>query len=415
MDKELAKLQKEIIKRLIAYEDELTALKSQNTLKKTRRVAGSVAWNIAAFPDLVQNLLDSGVPTSKIVTSLKYFQEKLLKDIEQIKGTETGHHKVGLRTGGSFYRADPEIWQPTVARLADFFQAEFGDVIPNIDSLLNWTHKSDANVKGIERALNIGANPNRELTAHPLGTASKFISGDLPPEVLTDPDKLFDALAARIDQQLQAAKIARTVQQPLEQAVQTFAEQAYRAPTLEVSKQVQALTALPENRSIIEQGILETVRGSIKFNKANLTKLAAVGLAAPAFLGTAASSAELAGRTQLAKETGDPADQFQAGLAGASLAGDVVSYFPPAAPIGEAVSTSADVGNILMDVYREDPERAKRIVKQQAQRLIPSDPIVRPAQRAVQAVQRGGRVKFGFGGAKFTLPEFGLSELLGFN
>ena len=134
MDKELAKLQKEIIKRLIAYEDELTALKRPNALKKTKRVAGSAAWNIAAFPDLVQNLLDSGIPTSQIVTKLKYFQEKLLKDVEQIKGTETGHHKTGLRTGGSFYKADPEIWQPTVARLADFFETECGDVLTNIDS-----------------------------------------------------------------------------------------------------------------------------------------------------------------------------------------------------------------------------------------------------------------------------------------
>ena len=175
--------------------------------------------------------------------------------------------------------------------------------------------------------------------------------------------------------------------------------------------------ALKQSKEFMS-GDIDYIRGGATLNKAKLatlTALAATGVAALGPLGTAASAAELAGRTQIAKETGDPADQFQAGLAGASLAGDVVSYFPPAAPIGEAVSTSADVGNILMDVYREDPERAKRIVKQQAQRLIPSDPIVRPVQRAVQAVQRGGKVKIGFNGAKFTLPELGLSELLGFN
>lgn len=317
MDKELAKLQKEIIKRLIAYEDELTALKRPNALKKTKRVAGSAAWNIAAFPDLVQNLLDSGIPTSQIVTKLKYFQEKLLKDVEQIKGTETGHHKTGLRTGGSFYKTDPEIWQPTVSRLADFFETEFGDVLTNIDSLLNWTHKSDTNVKGIEKALGIGANPIKELTAHPLGTTARFISGELSPETLSDPDKLFDALAARIDQQQQAAKIARTVQQPLEQAVQTFAPQAYKAPTIEVSKEVQALTALPENRLIIEKGILDTVSGSAKLNLDALRDLIQNRLVqqVPQPIRRAAGPAAVLGGVGLYSDIAQAAEGVQTGVA----------------------------------------------------------------------------------------------------
>ena len=331
MDKELAKLQKEIIKRLIAYEDELTALKRPNALKKTKRVAGSAAWNIAAFPDLVQNLLDSGIPTSQIVTKLKYFQEKLLKDVEQIKGTETGHHKTGLRTGGSFYKADPEIWQPTVARLADFFETEFGDVLTNIDSLLNWTHKSDTNVKGIEKALGIGANPIKELTAHPLGTTARFISGELSPETLSDPDKLFDALAARIDQQQQAAKIARTVQQPLEQAVQTFAPQAYKAPTIEVSKEVQALTALPENRLIIEKGILDTVSGSAKL-KFLIPKVGVLG-AAGALLDVGGVKAAV----QQAQEPMGTRESLATALEGVSSAAGLASL-TPAAPIAGPIS-----------------------------------------------------------------------------
>jgi len=155
--------------------------------------------------------------------------------------------------------------------------------------------------------------------------------------------------------------------------------------------------------------------GGARLNRAALTGLAAAGVAAPGLFGTVASAQEFAGRTQIARETGDPADQFQAGLAGASLGADIASYVPPLAPIGEAVSTAADVANIGIDVYREDPEKAKQMVTQQAKRMIPADPIVTPVQRAAQAVQRGGKVKFGFGGVKFTLPEFGLSELMGLN
>lgn len=40
---------------------------------------------------------------------------------------------------------------------------------------------------------------------------------------------------------------------------------------------------------------------------------------------------------------------------------------------------------------------------------------VKTVKRAETAVQRGGRISIGHHGAKFTLPEFGLSELLGVN
>ena len=34
---------------------------------------------------------------------------------------------------------------------------------------------------------------------------------------------------------------------------------------------------------------------------------------------------------------------------------------------------------------------------------------------AGRAIKRGGRLSFEFGGVKLTLPEYGYSELLGFN
>ena len=40
---------------------------------------------------------------------------------------------------------------------------------------------------------------------------------------------------------------------------------------------------------------------------------------------------------------------------------------------------------------------------------------VKAVKRAKTAVQRGGQISFGAGGVKFTAPEFGLSEILGFN
>lgn len=262
MDRELAQLQKETIKRLIEYEDELQALGDVNQLKKTRRVSSSVAINIAAFPDLIQNLLDSGVETAEITRKLRNFQEALLRDTVVIKGTETGHHGSQLRTGGSFYRADPKIWQNSVSRLADFFGTQFGDVPENIKSYINYVHKSDTNTKGIEaEVLGKTANPYKELTAHPMGTGPKSIIGNLTPEELSDPDKFFDAMAKRVDVQFEANKIADKLQRPLVETVQKNIDpRAYNAPDVPTNLEIQQKILLPENRPIIEKGILEVVQ-----------------------------------------------------------------------------------------------------------------------------------------------------------
>ena len=94
--------------------------------------------------------------------------------------------------------------------------------------------------------------------------------------------------------------------------------------------------------------------GTVKFapNRAQMTALAGAGIAALGPLGTAASAAETAGRTQIAQETGNPLDYVQAGIAGVSTAADVASYAPPLAPVASAVSTATDVTNVAIDTAR---------------------------------------------------------------
>ena len=83
--------------------------------------------------------------------------------------------------------------------------------------------------------------------------------------------------------------------------------------------------------------------------------------------------------------------------ASATLAEAAVGEVPV---VGEVFQSEPVAGGTFADVQRRTQEgiRAKQL-----------------QQRAAQARQRGGKVKFGFGGAKFTLPEFGLSELMGIN
>lgn len=354
MDKELAQLQKEVIKRLIEYEDQLQALGDTNQLKKTKRVSSSVAINIAAFPDLIQSLLDSGVETKKIVKELRNFQEGLLRDTVTIKGTETGHHGAMLRTGGSFYRGDPTIWQGSVAKLSDFFGTQFGDVPENIRSYLNWAHKSDTNTKGIEASvLGKVANPDPSMTAHPFGTVARSLTKDLSPEELSDPDKFFDAMAKRIDVQLEATKQADKVSQPLIKAVQeNIDERAYRAPDIETNKAIQKKVLLPENRQIIEKGILEVVQGSAKLSK--LVLPAAMGSAVLSGLGAQAAE-------QQYQEDPSFIHDVQRKLAATEVAADTVAAgATAAAPVtagtslavaggAEVVSFGAGMLNLAID------------------------------------------------------------------
>lgn len=131
---------------------------------------------------------------------------------------------------------------------------------------------------------------------------------------------------------------------------------------------------------------LKSSGGAIILNRAAFTGLAAAGVAALGPLGTAASAAEFQGRSKLASETQDMMDELQAGVAGVSLAADVASYVPPVAPISEAVSTAADVANIGIDVYRQDPERIQRFAKQQVQEKI-VEPITRPIKTAQKLIE----------------------------
>jgi hypothetical protein len=81
--------------------------------------------------------------------------------------------------------------------------------------------------------------------------------------------------------------------------------------------------------------------------------LAVGGVVALGPLGTAASASETAIRSQIATQTGNPLDQFQALLSGFSLAADAASYAPPATIPATIASTAADVVNGGIDTGRD--------------------------------------------------------------
>lgn len=127
--------------------------------------------------------------------------------------------------------------------------------------------------------------------------------------------------------------------------------------------------------------------------------LAIAGAAAPLAVGLPMSAAETAQRYQIAQETKDPLDAAQTVISGFSFAGDAMSAIPPLAPLGEGISTGADLLNPAISAVRENPEKAKAMVKQAAKNVAESlvpDPIadleqgLTNARSMLQKLQRAG-------------------------
>jgi hypothetical protein len=114
-------------------------------------------------------------------------------------------------------------------------------------------------------------------------------------------------------------------------------------------KQVNNLLEQPISKLVEPLKNFDFSGGGVRLNAKNL---AIAGLLSYGALGTAASAAETAQRTQIAQETGNPLDILQAGIAGVSTAADVAAYNPVTSLPAEVVSTAADVANVGIDVAR---------------------------------------------------------------
>ena len=156
-------------------------------------------------------------------------------------------------------------------------------------------------------------------------------------------------------------------------------EPTSRQPGIDIPMGSNIDEALKNVEKVVETLISKLIKsgGSIKFQAGSALPLA--GLAA-GVLGAGEAFA-----------AGDPREGFarllEAGAGEVPIAGDVVQ--PEAA-----------AGGTFEDVERRTAEglRAKEL-----------------QQRAAMARQQGGKMSFGLGSVRFTLPEFGLSELMGIN
>ena len=358
---------------------------STSDKKRLDKAISNLDFNPEAYANIMEDVIVGGKGPKQLMKDIRNVETNVMKAFELLN-EDTIHHLVQQRTGGDFSKqVSGDVVRGAIKRLEDRFGLKFaqatgpGGVVRGDTSLSNWAHKADLTQKGAELASGIGKNPDPSTTAHRFGT--RGYSKTLTPQETRDEEALFNALEARIAPQLEDVQVGISTDQPRVQAIRAAdprLAKAYMATNTaeEIAAMQPIARALSEDVKIQSY---QQLKPTFKGGKAVLQALPFLGLGA---------AVVTAGQQAMAGERK---------AAAATLAEGVAGEVPV---VGEIVQSEPVAGGTFADVQRRTQEgiRAKQL-----------------QQRAAQARQRGGKIKVGFGSVKFTLPEFGLSELMGLN
>lgn len=449
MDRELAQLEEWAVNLINDYE---ATLKPEATeLKRTRRFSGELVANPEAYGELLDMARSKNMTGKQLVQAIRSIESNLLD--ESSRGTPMSrkqlmsdviHHFYAQRTGGDTLRKLSQAnRQQARTALRELF-GPWGNVPENLKSLFRAGHlKSDA-LKGVEgaAAAELGVKQAKELSlpkAHT--TTGKLVTGDIPGA--TTWQEAVEGMAPQMDIQRTEGLKAIKALQPLMDELDVIAGSKYTglesAEELAVrrnlftakSDQVQAAIRKFYKPLVIQGGAAKfyaqgggALAGLIS-NPEAMGKLAA---------GDYAGAVQLAGTEMLAGEAISQVAQRVLPKLGANVAG-------MAAPVLQGagiVSSAATIPEVIARVSTKGEKGATEILAEAPGAAIaaslgpvsptlggsagnaPIDPEMNrqrleAERRAQEARQRGGRLSFGFGGVKVTLPEFGLSEMLGVN
>lgn len=352
--------------------------------KRLDKAISNLDFNPEAYGGIMEDVMVGQKGPKELMKRIRNVETNVMKAFELLN-EDTIHHLVQQRTGGDFSKqVSGDVVRGAIKRLEDRFGLKFsqatgpGGVIRGDTALSNFAHKSDLTQKGAELASGIGKNPDPSTTAHRFGT--RGYSTTLTPQETRDEQALFEALESRIAPQLEDVNVGIATDQPRVQAIRAADPRLAKAymPT-NTAEEIAAMQ--PIARSLAEDVKIQSYKQLLDFKggKAVLKSLPIAG----AVVGIIS-----AGEAFAAGDVREGAARSLETVAGeVPIVGDIVQSEPVAGGTFEAVA------------QREAEWR-------RAQEL---------QRRAAQARQRGGQLKIGFGGIKFALPEFGLSELMGIN
>lgn len=332
--------------------------------KRLDKAISNLDFNPEAYADIMENIMSGNKGPKELMKRIRNVESNVMKAFELLN-EDTIHHLVQQRTGGDFSKqVSGDVVRGAIKRLEDRFDLKFSQatgpkgVVRGDTALSNYAHKSDLTQKGAELASGIGKNPKPETTAHRMGT--RGYSKTLTAAETANENALVKALESRIAPQLEDVKVGIATDQPRVQAIRKAApglERAYMSDNTaqEIAEMQKIARALPESVKVQTYKPL-IVKG---------------GVASLSF----------------AAEYGDVIDELTGGAITNTINKAVV--------------------NPIRQVFGQEPVAPYQKPDPQVD--------VKTVKRAKTAVQRGGQISFGAGGVKFTLPEFGLSELLGVN
>lgn len=370
MDKELAQLEEWAVNLVNDYEDELQRTKPKSSMhKRIKRFSGELVANPEAYGELLEMGRSQGMTGPELLNAIRRIEQGLLDESGRGKApsrkqmmSDVIHHFYAQRTGGDTLRrlGQADRQEARAALRSEF--GRWGNVPENLRSLFRAGHLNSDVLKGIEgeAMAELGVTQAKQLDlpkAHT--TTGKAVTGDIVGA--TTAKEAIEGMRPQFEIQGRETQAAIEATQPLMQDLDEIAGSVYdtgmSAEELEVRRNV--LSANPEQvKSAIQARFKPFIRGgSVKLGMSVIS------------------------------EYGEAVDELTGGAVTNIINKAVVN------PIRQAV------GQEPVGPYKKPDPMAD----------------VKTVERAKTAVQRGGRISIGGGNVKFTLPEFGLSELLGVN
>lgn len=448
MDKELAQLEEWAVDLINNYEKELLAKDPRSSQhKRIKRFSGELVANPEAYAELLEMGRSKGMTGKQLVSAIRSIEQNLLD--ETSRGTSMSrkqlmsdviHHFYAQRTGGDTLRKLGQAdRQQARTALRDLF-GRWGNVPENLKSMFRAGHLNSDILKGVEgaAAAELDVTQAKQLDipkAHT--TVGKFVTGDIPGA--TDWRSAFQGMAPQFNIQRTEGLRAIEALQPLMDKLDAIAGSKYTG--MESAKELAIRRNLfTAKASEVQAAIRDFYKPLvIKGGKINLN---AAGLGAGAGL---ISNPEAMGKLAAGDYMGAIQSAGTEMLIGTGVEMGVRALGPRAmtvaAPVLKSVGalgTATTIPEVTARVLTKGKRGATEILAETPEAAIaaslgpvsptlgqsaanaPVDPKAvakrkELERKAEKARQRGGRVSFGFGGVKFTLPEFGVSEMLGLN
>jgi hypothetical protein len=449
MDKELAQLEEWAVNLINDYE---ATLKSGATeLKRTRRFSGELVANPEAYGELLDMARSKNMSGKQLVQAIRSIESNLLD--EGSRGTSMSrkqlmsdviHHFYAQRTGGDTLRKLSQAnRQQARTALRELF-GPWGNVPENLKSLFRAGHlKSDA-LKGIEgqAAAKLGVTKAGELSlpkAHT--TTGKLVTGDVPGA--TTWQEAVEGMAPQMDiQRTEGLKAIKAVQ-PLMDQLDVIAGSPY-TPTMSAEELAIRRSILSANKDQVIKAFQQFYepyvigRGGVNMNAMGIGAITTL-ISSPEGMAKI-SQGDINGALEtvgLEMIIGEGISQIvQKGLSkvGPQIAGAVAPVLQGASTVSAALT----VPEVIARVGTKGKKGAQELQAEAGSAAFaaslgpvsptlglsaanaPVDPEMNRQRlelerRSEEARRRGGRISFGVGSVKLTLPEFGLSEMFGIN